>query len=274
MAYISSITELKKRLIKHGLWAKKSFGQNFLIDESVLLDILDISEIEPNDTILEIGPGPGALTERLCEQAGQVKALELDDEIFPVLQDTLSGFTNVQLMQKDALQYNPEMPSYKLIANIPYYITGKILRHYLVEVKHPPSQLIFMIQKEVAQKICAKPGKESAISLFVKAFGEPYIVREVLPYCFLPAPKVTSAVLKIHKHATPKTGIGMPAFSDTLDMLFLAPRKQLLNVLQKSGFSENAAHAVLASAQVDPMRRAQTLSHAEVDAIAKAMNTA
>ncbi len=182
--------------------AKKSLGQNFLKSEPALRKIIEAGEINTDDVILEIGPGKGALTGKLLEKAGQVIAVEKDRELFEFLKEKFKeqiASGALVLENSDILEYrikNLEIPSYKIIANIPYNITGAILKKFLTE-SHQPERMVLLVQHEVAQRIVARDGKESILSISVKAYGEPKLVTKVPARYFSPAPKVDSAVISI-----------------------------------------------------------------------------
>lgn len=183
---------------------KKSLGQNFLTSIPARLAIVKAGEIVPTDTIFEIGPGKGFLTQGILETGAQVVALEKDRELIPLLQETFKEeIVNKQLtlIEGDALEFDPSTfhvphSTYKLIANIPYYITGAIFSKYLSHT-HQPSMMVVLVQKEVAERACARDGKESLLSLSVKVYGEPKVYHRVSRGSFNPAPNVDSAVLQI-----------------------------------------------------------------------------
>jgi 16S rRNA (adenine1518-N6/adenine1519-N6)-dimethyltransferase len=180
--------------------AKKSLGQNFLKSNLALNKIIEAGEISPNDIILEIGPGKGVLTEKLLEKAGQVIAVEKDQNLFALLQEKFSKEISERkliLMNKDILELDPSADFlYKIIANIPYNITGAILKKFLTE-KNQPKMMVLMVQQEVAQRIIAHDKKESILSISVKAYGEPKMILKVPSRYFSPAPKVNSAIIAI-----------------------------------------------------------------------------
>lgn len=176
--------------------AKKSLGQNFLTSIPARIAIVNAGNLTDKDTVLEIGPGKGFLTEGLLGTGAKVIALEKDRELLPTLTDKFSQNKNFTLIEGDALTYDPPKNSYKLIANIPYYITGAILERYLSH-KNQPTQMVVLVQKEVAERVVARDGKESILSLAVKAYGEPKIVYRVNKGSFNPIPSVDSAVLSI-----------------------------------------------------------------------------
>lgn len=175
---------------------KKSLGQNFLTSIPARIAIVKAGNLTPSDTVLEIGPGRGFLTIGLLDSGAKVIALEKDRELIPILESQFSSYKNFTLIEGDALTYEPPKKKYKLIANIPYYITGAILERYLSH-KNQPSQMVVLVQKEVAERIVAKDKKESILSLAVKVYGEPKIVYRVNKGSFNPIPRVDSAVLSI-----------------------------------------------------------------------------
>lgn len=182
--------------------AKKSLGQNFLKSEAALRKIVEVGEIKPDDVILEIGPGQGALTRRLLEKAGLVIAVEKDRELFEFLKIKFEkeiAEKKLILINGDILQFqitNYELRSYKIIANIPYNITGAILKKFLTE-KNQPALMVLMVQNEVAKRIVARNEKESILSISVKTYGEPKLVMKVPARYFSPAPEVDSAIISI-----------------------------------------------------------------------------
>ncbi len=210
--------------------AKKSLGQNFLEDENTLLHIIEAASLLPNDHVLEIGPGKGALTDKLLDKAAQVTALELDERLISFLKKRYSGRKNFHLLHIDALSYKPPSTTYKIVANIPYYITSPLLRHYLFEQfldGNPPKSIIFMLQKEVAQKIMAKKAKHSLLSLQVHMFGEPKWICSVEKRAFNPRPKVDSAVIKINVNEKAKLDVDLKKLFWLFKVSFAQKRKKL-----------------------------------------------
>lgn len=193
-------------LKKHDFNFKKKFGQNFLIDPHVLDKIVDAAQITKEDFVLEIGPGIGTLTQYLCENARQVLAVEIDKNLIPILQETLSTYDNVDIHQGDILkqdiqqiadEYNEGRPI-KVVANLPYYITTPIIME-LFESHVPLANVTVMVQKEVADRMKAAPGSKDcgALSLAVQYYAKPYIAAFVPPNCFMPRPNVGSAVIRL-----------------------------------------------------------------------------
>src|SRR6185436_2410618 len=193
-------------LKRHGLRADKSLGQNFLQDPFALEAITSAAEIKATDTVLEIGPGLGSLTRYLAVAARQVVAVELDWKMIRPLQAVLAPYSNVRVMQGDILELSPKdlitETDYLVVANIPYYITSAVIRH-LLESDPKPRRIVLTIQKEVAERICAKPGDMSLLALSVQIYGSPHTAARIPASAFFPAPKVDSAVLIIDILATP-----------------------------------------------------------------------
>ena len=196
-------------LKKYDFHFQKKFGQNFLIDTHVLEKIIDSAGVTKDDFVLEIGPGIGTMTQYLCERAREVMAVEIDDKLIPILADTLSAYDNVTVVNEDILkldidqiarEHNAGKPI-KVVANLPYYITTPIIMG-LFESHVPIDSNTVMVQKEVADRMQAGPGTKDygALSLAVQYYAEPYVVANVPPNCFMPRPKVGSAVIRLTKY--------------------------------------------------------------------------
>ncbi len=187
----------------HGLRADKALGQNFLQDSYALDKIVQAAEIQPSDTVLEIGPGLGALTRHLAVAAKQVIAVELDGRLIPALEEVIAGHNNIQIIQGDMLKIRPAdiipVADYLVVANIPYYITSAILRH-LLETTPRPRRVVLTVQKEVAERICATPNDMNLLALSVQVYGDPSVVATISAEAFHPAPKVDSAVIALTKY--------------------------------------------------------------------------
>lgn len=243
---------------------KKSLGQNFLTSKTVALAIRDASDVKADDIILEIGPGRGFLTETLVIFAGKVVAVEKDRELIPYLKEKFKEAVDAnrfEILEEDILDFDPEVLSfykdfnYKVVANIPYYITGAILKKFLT-TKYQPQLMVLMVQKEVAQRIVARDGKESVLSISVKAFGKPKIVKNVSKKYFKPQPKVDSAVLLVDNISRDffkeidekkffnivKTGFAhkRKILIKNLSESGLFDRKDLELIFKKNGISDNA----------------------------------
>lgn len=267
------MTQTKQLLRQAGLRARKGLGQHFLVDGGVLKDILSAAELKPTDTVIEVGPGLGVLTRELARRAGQVVAIELDDSLASLLKETLASFGNVTIVNQDILKVDPQALLrehfldrsgnplyYKVVANLPYYITSPVLRHFL-EASHKPQSLVVMVQKEVARQITAQPGRMSLLSISVQLYGEPRIVKYVRASSFYPAPEVDSAILKIAVYPRPVVEVDTKSFFTVVRAGFSAARKQLGNSLAQ-GLKVPKADilSLLDKAGIDSRRRAETLS--------------
>jgi 16S rRNA (adenine1518-N6/adenine1519-N6)-dimethyltransferase len=259
-----------------GLQTSKRLGQNFLVDENVVANIVAAAAIEPGDAVLEIGPGIGTLTQGLAEAGAAVTAVELDARLISVLGQTLAGYDNVRLVHGDILKVDisREMTKvpYKVVANLPYYITTPILMR-LLEQRLPISLLVTMVQKEVAERMVAVPGGKDygALSVAVQYYTQPEIVFTVPPGAFIPAPAVESAVIRCIVRSSPPVVVADERmFFRTVKAAFAQRRKTLANGLKAAGLTPAAATEVLAAAGIDGTRRGETLSLAEFAAVADA----
>jgi len=252
-------------LKQYGLRADKKLGQNFLQDPFALEAIATAAEIQPTDTVLEIGPGLGSLTRYLAVAARQVIAVELDDDLIPPLRAITEPYKNIYIHQGDILKIYPKdlihESGYLVVANIPYYITSAIIRH-LLENEPKPNRIVLTIQKEVADRICAKPGDMSLLALSVQVYGKPRIVKRIPANAFFPAPKVDSAVLCVDIYSSPKIQSELlDSFFKLIKAGFSQKRKTLRNSLSSGlHIPTTETEELLAKANIDPMRRAETLS--------------
>lgn len=244
---------------------RKRFGQHFLRDRNILNKIVRAAEIRAGDTVLEIGPGLGDLTRALGETGAQVVAVEVDRDLAARLRQELHA-PNVKILEGDVLTQTPEQwlaqahcaPPYVVAANLPYYITSAILR-YLLEAATPPTRLVVMVQREVAQQMTAQPPHSNLLAVSVQFYGAPRIVEIVPAGAFYPPPKVDSAIVRIQMHPSPPV-IEPRKFFRVVRAGFSARRKQLRNALANGLALPRAdAEALLARAKIDPARRAETL---------------
>jgi 16S rRNA (adenine1518-N6/adenine1519-N6)-dimethyltransferase len=267
-------------LRRYDLCARKGLGQHFLICEEVLETITGAANVSPGDIVLEVGPGLGVLTRELAERAGWVIAVELDDRLAEILKQTLASLKNVSIINRDILEIEslslirelePSFPpaitshgAYKLVANLPYYITAPVLRHFLEEVLKP-SVIVLTIQKEVAEAIVAQPGDMRLLSVSVQFYGKPEIICTVPARCFHPQPEVDSAVIRVTPYTDPAASeADVPGFFNLVRAGFTTPRKQLVNSLtQGLAVSRAEVLSLLTEAGIKPERRAETLSVAE-----------
>ena len=250
----------------HPAPAKKSLGQNFLIDRRIVSRILSAADLTPNDTILEIGPGRGILTRPLAERAASLTTVELDDNLAAALTAEFAAQPHVRIVHADAREIDipslvPQDTPYKLIANLPYYAAQPIIRRFL-EAGRKPTLMVVMVQREVARNMTAAPGDMSLLSVATQLYGRPRIVASVPPRAFRPTPKVTSAIVRIDVFSGPVLDIdSIDAFFILARAGFSAPRKQIHNCLQQGlSIPRRDAEDILSQAGIDPRRRAQTLS--------------
>jgi len=252
----------------------KGLGQNFLQDPFALETIVSAAELQPTDTVLEIGPGLGSLTRYLAVAAKEVVAVELDQNLLPPLRAVLSPYQNVRLIQGDILKLSPQEliaeNKYLVVANIPYYITSAVIRH-LLEQEPKPRRIVLTVQKEVAQRICAEPGDMSLLALSVQIYGKPRIAAHIPAEAFYPAPKVNSAVLVVDIYPDPLIeGELLETFFKLIKAGFSQKRKTLRNSMS-SGLHISPAQAaeLLTHTGIDPQRRAETLSIEEWEHLSK-----
>jgi len=255
---------------KYGIKPKKSLGQNFLTDGNALNKIIKEADIKKSDVVLEIGPGLGILTKELSKKAKKVIAVEKDDNLFKVLKQELKDHSNVEVVNRDILGYDPRLKEYKVIANLPFNIASAVIRKFL-EAKNPPEEMILMVQKEVAQRITAEPPDMTVLSLSVQLYAEPKTLFFISRNSFLPHPKVDAAVLRI---AT-KSNIALmqnnaKIFFKIAKAGFSSPRKQLANNLS-SGLKEEKEKVIkwLIENNIEPTRRAETLTVQEWMSLAR-----
>jgi 16S rRNA (adenine1518-N6/adenine1519-N6)-dimethyltransferase len=288
-----------ERLATLGIHPKKGLGQNFLVDPGHRARIVAAAELTPNDTVLEVGPGPGVLTDLIVQQAGRVIAVELDDRLIPFLRERFADQSRVVIVHGDILEMDvgavildarsgrleaggQGQPSasgiqllastYKVIANLPYYITSAVIRH-LLETVPPPELLVLTVQREVAERMVASPPHMSLLALGVQFYATARIVERIPAGAFYPMPKVDSAVVRLERRPEPVvSGMKAEAFFRTARAGFSQPRKQLRNSLAAGlAAPPTAAEAWLASAGISPQRRAETLTLAEWGALARAV---
>ena len=259
------------------LKADKNLGQNFLVEESVVNRIAKAAELTPEDTVLEIGPGIGTLTQALAMTGASVVSVELDKRLIPVLQETVGAYKNVRVVQGDILKINiletvQGATPFKVCANLPYYITTPIIMN-LLEQKLPLERLVVMVQKEVAERMTASPGGRDygAISVAMQYYTEPKIAFIVKAGSFLPAPKVDSAVLVCKKRSTPPVDVpDEKTFFKVVAAAFSVRRKMLTNSLKNmGGQTTEQVKAWLDRAGIDGTRRAETLSLEEFASLAR-----
>ncbi len=278
------INQLKSLLKRYNIKPNFTYGQNFLIDDGILGDIISAAKISSSDCILEIGPGMGNLTREVCERASFVQAIEKDPKFFPILHTIKKDYRkNFRFEITDALEFDyvkafslqriayseSGVPSrftlhasrYKVVANIPYYITGKILQMFIT-AKFKPTSITILTQKEVAQSITARPGQMSVLAISVQLYGEPKIVRFVPSVAFYPSPKVDSAIVSIKLFGRPKHNVtDEKKFFRVVKACFAGKRKQIHNTLTHNlKLSKEKVGEALSSLGIALSARPQELS--------------
>jgi 16S rRNA (adenine1518-N6/adenine1519-N6)-dimethyltransferase len=252
-------------LRQFGLRPDKSLGQNFLVDEAALARVVAAAELADDDVVLEIGPGLGGLTRHLAQAAGRVVAVELDDALLPALESVLRPYANVEIVHGDILALPPRrlgLPAgYKVVANIPYYITSAVIRH-LLEADVRPVRVVLTVQREVAERICARPPEMSLLAVSVQFYSVPRVAGRIAAGAFYPPPNVDSAVVRLD--VLPRWAVEVTdseAFFRVVKAGFSQRRKQLRNALSGGlQLSGEQVEAWLRRAEVDPRRRAETLT--------------
>ena len=258
--------DVRRLLREFNLQPKKGLGQNFLVSEGALRRIVAAADLEPGDVVLEVGPGLGTLTRLLAQQAERVIAVELDQRLVEVLSRTLADFSNVEIVQGDILEMEPGglsglSPGYRVVANLPYYITSAVLRH-LLTARVKPQLMVVTVQREVARRMIASPGQMSLLSVSVQFYGRPRIVARIPAGAFYPAPKVSSAVVRVDLYKSLPVAVDdVDRFFEVVRAGFGQKRKQLRNALSQGlSLPVGAVVEALRRAGVDEKRRAQTLS--------------
>lgn len=252
-------------LREHNLRPQKRLGQNFLVEPVALERVCEAAELTSQDIVLEIGPGLGSLTRYLADRSKKVFAVELDVQLIPVLRKVTSAYSNIEIHHADILDVNPEglvgQLEYKVVANIPYYITSAVLRH-LLESGNPPQCMVLTVQKEVAQRICSGPGGMSLLALSVQVYGQPRIVATIPAGSFYPTPKVDSAVVRIDLDTKERVPINYrDDFFKLAKAGFGQKRKTLRNALASGlPLPLREVDLLLDSAEIEAMRRAETLN--------------
>lgn len=284
MAYLGNPARTVAVLEKHGFQFQKKYGQNFLIDIHILEKIIDAAEITKDDMVLEIGPGIGTMTQYLCEAAREVVAVEIDDNLIPVLEDTLSEYDNVTVLNQDILKVdigriaeekNHGKPI-KVVANLPYYITTPIIMG-LFESHVPLESITVMVQKEVADRMQVGPGTKDygALSLAVQYFSNPEVVCVVPPTCFIPQPKVASSVIRLTCHKNPVVEVSDEAFMfKVIRASFNQRRKTLVNGLNNAPTIPVSKENIIKTIEelgYSPTIRGETLSLQEFATLSEAL---
>ncbi|CEP91967.1 KsgA/Dim1 family 16S ribosomal RNA methyltransferase [[Clostridium] sordellii] len=283
MDRLSSHRKTKEVVDKHGFKFSKSLGQNFLIDDNVIDRILDGARLSKGDKIIEVGPGIGTLTREMGRVADRVVAIEIDKTLIPILKDTLDEFENIEVINQDILKVNVEDlvkeklngGPVKLVANLPYYITTPIVMKFLEE-DIPVTDIVVMVQKEVADRMNANPGTKDygALSVAVQYYCDTEIVAKAPRHMFIPQPNVDSTVIGLHVREEIKYNVdNEDIFFKTVKAAFGQRRKTLLNALGTLGFlNKDEIREVLNEANIDEKRRGETLSIEEFANLSNCVN--
>lgn len=258
---LTDITDIKKILKAFGAYSKKDLGQHFLIDEGALDTILDTASLKSTDKVVEVGPGMGVLTRELCKRVKQVYAIEIDRTMIQVVKTACLRYKNLEVKNLDILKFDTsDLGNYKVVSNLPYYITSPTIRYFL-ESNNKPEELVLLVQKEVADRICAKPSRMSILAVSVQFYGDPVYIATVPRTSFFPAPQVDSAILKIKIYNRPLFDVDPQVFFRIVKAGFGEKRKQLINSL--SGglmLNKETIEEILLKANVNKEARAEALS--------------
>ena len=262
---------LKDILVKHNFKFKKRFGQNFITDPGILNKIVSSGDINSEDVVVEIGPGAGTLTKAIAEKAGQVIAIEIDKDLIPVLADNLADFDNIKVIEGDALKINldqlvaeitGEQKPYKIVANLPYYITSPLVMHFL-ESEFKIQRIVIMVQKEVAQRFTGEPGTKNygALTVSLNYYSKPKIAFFVSRNVFTPKPDVDSAVVDLEIRTEPPYQVNnINILRKLIKAAFNQRRKTLTNALKVLNIEKTIIAQILEDAKIDPKRRGETLT--------------
>lgn len=287
-ADVASPARTKDILGRYGIKAKKSLGQNFLTDLNILGNIVNAAELDETKGALEIGPGLGALTQQLAKRAGRVVAVELDQRMLPVLKETLSPYDNASVVHGDILKvdldelfqhYFTDVKGVSVVANLPYYVTTPIVMR-LLEEHIPLENIVVMIQKEVADRMAAKPGTKDygSLSIAVQYYCEPQVVAIVPRTVFIPQPNVDSAVIRLRLRSAPPVQVtDEKLYFQVVQASFAQRRKTIFNNLLTRFFDKETRpllEGALEKAGIDPVRRGETLSLEEFARLTQALQEA
>lgn len=254
---------MKGLLKKYNIKPKKSLGQNFLTSQKIVEKIINVSSLKKDDVVLEIGPGLGILTKKLAQEVKKVITIEKDEKICEILKEELKGLNNIEIINQDILKTtNYQLPTanYKVVANLPFNIASAIIRIFL-EANPQPNEMILMVQKEVAQRICAKPPDMNILAISVQLYARPEIAFFVSKKLFSPKPKVDAAILKISKINQKRNVDFNKYFFEIVKAGFSHPRKQIINNFEKSlNLNKDTIELWLKKNNLNPKQRAETLS--------------
>lgn len=284
MEKLSSPKKTKEIVNKYGFKFSKSLGQNFLIDKNIIYKIIEGADITKDDLIIEIGPGIGTLTQCLAEEAAKVLAIEIDKKLIPILDETLKDYNNVEVINRDVLDTDLKRlvsdkfgnEKVKVVANLPYYVTTPIIMKFLEE-EVPVKDIVVMVQKEVADRLKAKPNTKDygSLSVAVQYYCEPEIVTRVPKTVFIPNPNVESTVIRLKVLDNPQVQVDdRRVFHSVVRASFSKRRKTLLNSLSLSnlGFDKDQIKGCLEACGIDPKRRGESLTIEEFAALSNSIS--
>jgi len=260
---LTSIKDIKDLIKRCDIGPSKGLGQNFLINKAAVKKVIAAAELSNKDTVLEVGPGLGVLTRELGGKVGKVIAVEKDPKMVEILKETLRDFGNIEVIQEDILKLKLQTPKqYKIVANLPFYLTAPVIRKFL-ESENPPASMVLVVQKEVGQRICAKVPDMSILAVSVQVYSEPKIISYISKKSFWPQPKVDSVIIKIAPIAKPS--LAMDLFFKIVKAGFSQPRKQLINnlsnlELNRVKLNKEKTRKWLLKNNIQPSQRAETLT--------------
>ena len=275
MKNLIDVDELINFLRSSHLKPKDYLGQNFLVDEIVLDEIIRAAELQKTDTVLEVGPGLGVLTAELLPRAGVVWAIEKDEKLIPILNKRFPNLNNLKIINQDILRFHLEKnisSKYKVVANIPYYLTSKLFQYFLQQ-HNQPELLVLMVQQEVGERVVAGPGNLSVLGISIQVYADAEIILEVPKTSFWPEPKVDSVVLRITPRKKYPEIVDFESFFRLVKMGFAGKRKQIHNTLATGlQISKTESSQLLVRAGIDPMTRPQDISIAQWIELQKVVN--
>lgn len=260
---LASKGSIKDLLEEHQICPSKHLGQNFLVDKEAVKKIIGAADLNPEDVILEVGPGLGVLTQELAKKVKKVIGIEKDPKMTEILKETLKNCKNVEIVLGDILKienWKLKIKNYKVVGNLPFYLAAPVIRQFL-EVENPPKEMVLVIQKEVGQRICAKPPDMSILAVSVQIYAKPEIISYISKKSFWPSPKVDSAIIQIMPLMnTDKKLINADLFFKVAKAGFSQPRKQLINNLSKElDLGKEKIQNWLLKNNIQPTQRAETL---------------
>lgn len=278
-----TLNSISKKTIKaifneYGIFPSKGLGQNFLIDKFAIKKVIKAAELTKKDTILEIGPGIGNLTQELAQKAGKVIAVEKDPKMIEILKETLKSLDNAEIITEDILKipntkHRIQNTKYKIVANLPFYLTAPVIRKFL-ESEFPPKEMVLIIQKEVAQRICQKPPRMNLLAVSVQFYAKPEIVNYISKKSFWPEPKVDSAIIKIVPKKTSTKPGNIDTFFKVVKAGFSQPRKMLINNLSnKLKVDKEKVKEILQKNHISPLQRPETLRIGDWENLAQEFST-